>query len=279
MAPDTAPADETAPPRIDHVSGALVAVMAGVVLGVGAQLGAAALLVAVAVTQAALALSWIIGTGLPGRIGAAILAVMAAAAADTVVSVWPHGQLGELLPVLGLLLPCAFVHQLTRGVVRNRVVESLSDIALLVVGVVALAAFPQLRHEQLPTHTTFAVVLALCAALVTGYLVDFLLPAPRFDPAVRRGLPAIVGGALVASLIVTLELGGDLDFGGGRALVLGAALGLLVGLLAVGTGFIQVATSLPRTARAVRLQPAFATLLPLALVAPLAYLLCLAIHS
>jgi hypothetical protein len=264
---------------LDHASGAAVAILAGALLAICAHIGAVALLVAVAVVQGALVGSWIVGIGLPGRIGAGIMAAMAAAGADTVVSVWPHGQLGELLPVIGLMLPAAFVHQLTRGVVRNRVVESLSDISVLIVAVVALAALIQLRHEQLPPLTAYAIALAISVALVAGHFVDLLLPAPRFDADVRRGLPAVVAGGLVGALVVQLELGGEIEFSGGRALFLGAAVGVLVSLFAVGAGFIQAATSLPSSSRAVRLQAVFGTLLPIALVAPVAYLLCLAIHS
>ena len=268
-----------AAPTLDHASGAVVAVLAGALLAIGAHVGALALLVAVAVTQAALVVSWIVGTGLPGRIGAAVLAALAAGGADTMVSVWPHGQLGALLPVLGLVMPVAFVHQLTRGVVRTRVVESLSDITVLIVATVALAAFVQLRHELLPQLTVYTVVLAISAALVAGHFCDLVISSPRFDPAVRRGLPAVVLGAAVAALIAQLQLGGQLEFTSGRGLFLGAAIGVLAGLFGVGAGFIQVATSLPTGGRAVRLQPVFGTLLPLALAGPVAYLLCLAIHA
>jgi hypothetical protein len=276
---ETAVQDPPTPPAIDHASGATVAILAGALLAVCAHLGALALLVGVAVVQAALTGAWIIATGLPGRIGAAILAAMAAAASDTVASVWPHGQLGTLLPVLGLVMPVAFVHQLTRGVVRNRVVESLSDITVLIVAVVSVAALVQLRHELLPERTAFTVVLITAAAIVAGHFTDLVVSVPRFDPAVRRGLPAVVVGGAVAALIAQLELGGQLEFTSGRALFLGAAVGVVASLFAVGAGFIQAATSLPTSARAIRLRPLFGSLLPLALTAPVAYLLCLAIHA
>jgi hypothetical protein len=89
----------------------------------------------------------------------------------------------------------------------------------------------------------------------------------------------VVVGGVVAALIGQLQLGGELEFTQGRALFLGAAIGVLVALFAVGASFIQMATSLPTTGRAVRLQPVFGTLLPIALVSPVAYLLCLAIHA
>jgi len=270
---------QIAAPALDHVSAAIIAVLAGAGLAVTARSGGVALLVAVAVVQAALVAAWIIGTGLPGRIGAAVLAVMAAAAADTVTSLWPHAQLGALLAVFGLMMPVAFVHQLTRGVVRNRVVESLADIATLIVSVVALTALIQLRHELLPMVTAFTVVLVAAVALALGDLVDLIFVTPRFDPNVRRGLPAVIAGGLAGGVLARLELGGQADFTAGRAIFLGAAIGVLAGLFAVGSAFIQAATSIPRSGRAVRWQPVFGALLPLALVSPVAYLLCLSIHS
>ena len=264
---------------IDHVSGAAVAVLAGVLLAVTAHAGALALLVAVAVTQAALVGSWVFGTALPGRIGAIVISALAAGGADTIVSLRPHSQLGALLPVLGLVLPAMFIHQLTRGVVRNRVVESLSDIALLVVAIVALSALVQLRHELLGEKTAYAVALIAPAALVVGHFVDMVLPAPHFDPKVSRGLLGVLASAGVAGLVGRLILGGQLEFAAGRSVFLGASIGVLVALFAVGAGFIEHATSLPAAGRAVRLRPVFSTLLPIALVAPVAYLLCLAIRA
>ena len=42
----------------------------------------------------------------------------------------PHGRFGALLAVAGLAVPLMFVHQLSRGAARVRVVESLSGIAV-----------------------------------------------------------------------------------------------------------------------------------------------------
>lgn len=266
-------------PGLDQVASAVVAILGGLLLGFGAHAGQLPLLVTVAVVQAALIGSWVFSTGLPGRIGAIVIAAMAAGGADAVVSVFPRGQLGALLPVLGLALPVMFVHQLTRGVVRNRVVESLSDIALLVVAIVALASLIQLRHEALGDKTSFAVALAMTGALVVGRFVDLVAPVPHFDPEVPRGLLAVLGSAIVAGLLGQLVLGGELEYTSGRAGFLGAAVGIVVALLAVGAGFVQQATSLPSTPRAVRLRPVADTLLPIGLAAPVAYLLCLAIHA
>ena len=112
-----------------------------------ANAGPGQLVLGVAIVQGVLIVAWVFGTDMPGRIGALIIAVLAAVASDAVMSAWPHSQLGPLIGVLGLAVPAMFVHQLARGVVRSRVVESLSAVAVVVVATVALSALIQLRHE------------------------------------------------------------------------------------------------------------------------------------
>ncbi len=101
---------------------------------------------------------------------------------------WPHGRLGTLLAVLGLALPVMFVHQLARGAARVQVVSSLSAVAVLVLAEVSLPALLQLRHEfgagALGGRVVATAVAAVAGALVVGCLVDLVMPAPRFDPAV-----------------------------------------------------------------------------------------------
>ena len=265
--------------RIDHVSSAFVVLIAGFGLGLAASGGAVPLLVAVAIVQGSLILSWVFGTGLPGRVGAIVIGAAAAGGADATLSVWPHGQLGTVVAVVGLALAAMFVHQLTRGVVRLRVVESLSDIALMVVAVVGLSALVQLRHELDGNHTSAAVAFVIGAALVAGQCVDLVAPLPRFDPEVPRGLLAVVISGAVGALVGNLRLGSDVEFAAGRSLFLGAAVAVVAGLLAVGAGYVQHATSLPQTPRAIRLRSVFGALLPIGLCAPIGYLLCLAIHA
>ncbi len=143
--------DAAAPPPPSADLGLLVSLAAAVVAGLGlavtARTSALALLVAVAVVQAAFALAWVFGTQLPGRRGALLIAAAAAGGADAVVSVWPHGRLGALVAVLGLALPVLFVHQLARGAARVQIVASLAAIAALVIVEVSLPALLQLRHE------------------------------------------------------------------------------------------------------------------------------------
>ncbi|WP_375501870.1 hypothetical protein [uncultured Jatrophihabitans sp.] len=252
-------------------------------LGVAARVGALALLVAVAVVQALFAVSWVFGTAMPGRKGAIVIAALAAGGADVVVSVWPHGRLGTLLAVLGLAVPVMFFHQLTRGAARTRLVESLSYMAVLVVSVVALAALVQLRHEfvdqRLGGIIVSAVVSCVGAALVVGYLIDLVVPVPRFDPEVHRGMLALVGAAVVGAAVGYLTLHEHAEFEDGRSVFLGAALGAVAAFLAVAAAFVLHGAAIPQARVGMVLRPVCAALLPLGVLAPGAFLLCLAIRS
>ena len=267
--------------------GLVVTLAAGVVIGLGlvlsARAGADALLVAVAVTQLLLAVSWVFGTAVPGRKGALVLAALAAGGADVAASVWPHGKLGPLLAVLGLAVPVMFVHQLTRGAARVQVVSSMSAVAVLVFGEVALPSVLQLRHEfagGTPGGKVAAAALAAIAgALVVGCLVDLVLPAPRFDPAVPRGLLGLVAATGLGACLGYLMLRGHGDFAGGRAAFVGAALGALAGLMAVAAAFVLHSTTAAEGGVARRLRPLLGAVLPVAVLAPVAFLLCLAIRS
>jgi hypothetical protein len=197
--------------------------------------------------------------------------------------VWPHGRLGTLLAVLGLAVPAMFVHQLARGAARVQVVSSLSAVALLVFAEVSLPAILQLRHEfgagAAGGRVAATAVAALAGALVIGCLVDILLPAPRFDPAVARGLLGLIASAGLGGSIGYLMLRDQFEFSGGRSSFVGAALGALAGLLAVATAFVLHTTPEPARAIGRWLRPVLAAVLPIAVVAPVAFLLCLAIRA
>jgi hypothetical protein len=259
-----------------------VALVVGGALAATARVGATALLVAVAVAQALFAVAWGFGTVLPGRRGALVIAALSAAGADVATSVWPHDRLGTLLPVLGLAIPAMFVHQLARGAARVQVVSSLSAVAVLVLAEVSLASLLQLRHEFGPStggKVAAAAVAAIAGALVIGCLVDMLLPAPRFDPAVARGLLGLIASAGLGGSVGYLMLHNQPQFGSGRGTFTGAALGALAGFLAVATAYVLHTTPQPPTAMGRRLRPIVGALLPIAVVAPAAFLLCLAIRS
>jgi hypothetical protein len=281
---DAGAADEDV---LDEVELSLVttfaaALVVGGGLALGARAGASALLVAVIVVQALFAAAWVFGTVMPGRKGALVIAVLAGGAADVTVSVWPDGRLGTLLAVLGLAVPAMFIHQLSRGAARVQVVSSLSAVAMLVLAEVSLPALVQLRHEFGTSDggkVASAAVAAVAGALVIGCLVDILLPAPRFDPAVARGLLGLIASAGLGGSVGYLMLKDQAEFSEGRSTFAGAALGALAGLLAVATAFVLHTTPQPPTVLGQRLRPVLGALLPIAVVAPVAFLLCLAIRS
>jgi hypothetical protein len=261
---------------------AILTAVIGAALAWADRSGAVALLVVVVAVQALFAITWVYGLRLPGRRGAITIAVMASAAADTTVSVWPHGRLGPLAAVLALAVPVLFVHQLTRGAARVRIMNSLGGIALLVVGEVALPALLQVRHDfgarVIGSDVTFAIIVIAAGALVVGFFADMVLAAPRFDEDVARGLTGVVASVVAGAILGVVTLRDSPDFGGGRDVFSGAALGALVALFAVAAAFIDASTPLPRSGLGQRVRPVVGVVLPLAVIAPVAFLLCLAVR-
>lgn len=267
--------------RLSLVTTVVAAAVVAVGLALAAHSGATPLLVAVAAGQALLAVGWVFGTAMPGRRGALVLATLAAAGADVTTSVWPDGRLGTLLPVLGLAIPAMAAHQLLRGAARVQVVSSLAAVALLVLAEVAFAALLQLRHEfgtDVGGTVATTAAGAIGGALVIGCLVDLLLPAPRFDSAVPRGLLGLIAAIGLGGSIGYLLLKNEGQFGAGRGTFTGAALGALAGLLAVAVAFVLHTTPQPPTSFGQRVRPTLGAVLPIAIIAPAAFLLCLAIR-
>jgi drug/metabolite transporter (DMT)-like permease len=143
----------------------------------------------------------------------------------------------------------------------------------------ALAALIQLRHEVDGRAMAGAVALVAGAALVAGHLVDLVWSRPRFDPAVARGLTAVLASTVAGALVAVARLHGSVEFNTERSLLLGGALGVVTALFAVGASFIEQTSTLPVDGVARRLRPLFGALLCLALMSPVAYLLCLAIRG
>lgn len=265
------------------LAGIAFAVVIGAILGITARLGALDLLIGVAVVQAVVTFAVAYGFQLPGRKGAVVLAALAAAGADIVVSVWPHSRLGTLLAILGLAIPLLIAHQLLRGAARVRVLDSLGGAAVIVLAVVALPALIQLRHEIVSTTTAgrvvFGVVLSMVAALVVGFLSDLVVAAPRFDAAVPRGLIGVLASGVVGALVGYLTLRDTGEFAGGRGLFVGASLGVLVALIAVGVAFAEATTPAAGSGVSRRIRAGVAVVVPVCFLAPVAFLLCLAIRA
>jgi hypothetical protein len=274
----------------EQVQAIVLAALTLLVLVSGAAVGAVWLLVATALLQAGLILSWALGTGMPGRNGALIIGAGSAIGADVAVSAYPHRGLAPLLVVLGLAVPVMFVHQLARGVVRTRTTESLSKVALLVVAVTGAAAYPQLRHEFDGAKLATAATLTVSAAVLVAHVGDRLWSRPRFDRAVSRGLFGVVAGTVVGGTCGLVLLKGVDGFGLARAAWVAPVMALVATLLSVGTGFAvhglpEIHAADPTTDAGPyhegdpSLLPLVSVLLPVALSAPAAYLLCIAGHG
>lgn len=279
------PAASPDQPGARQIQLAVLTALAGGVLAAGSYLGVVALAVAVAVVQLLVTVSWLFGTAVPGRKGGLALAVLAAGGADAAVLHWPHSGYSPVLGVLGLAVPAMFVHQLARGVVRTRVVESLADITVLLVAVVALSGLLVLRRQGNGDILTPAVLGAITAGLVAAHFADAVYSAPRFDPAVDRGLPAVLIGVLAGGLVGLLGLRRVVEFAGGRGAFVGAAIAAVACLLSIGAAFSAVRSPVASpgpagpAGRAVRLRPVSAALMTVALSTPAAYVLVNALAS
>jgi hypothetical protein len=219
---------------------ATVALLVGVLFAWTARSGAVALLVAVAVGQALLACAWALSIRRPGRNGALVIAGLTAVAADVATSMWPHSVVAEL----------------------------------------ALAALLQIRHEfPGDVDVAFGVAVIGPGALLVGALADLTFTGLRFDDAVPRGAFGVLGSTVAGALLGDLTLRNSALFGTGRGLFLGAALGALVALFAVGASFMEHTTPLPESGFPRRGRPLVTVLLPLSLLSPVAFLLCIAIHA
>jgi len=273
-APDgaTTPGETVMPGRTSEIPIATLALLVGAVLAATNSAGVDALLAAVAVAQAVLVGAWVFATGLPGRIGALIYGVLAAGAADVAVMRWHHDGFGPILGVLAVAIPLMFIHQLTRGVVRVRVVESLALIAVLVLAEVSLAGLVLLRQQGGGDDSTLTVAAAACAGVAASYLTDAVAPLARFDPAVRRGLSGVIVAACVGGVIGVFVLRDSVGYGGHRGALLGAAAALIAALVSVGASFATAGGSELPLVRAwlVRLST---VLMTIAVTIPVGYLL------
>lgn len=258
--------------RPAHLLAAGLALLAGLLLGVGAVAGRPGVLVSVAVVQALLVPAWILGAQRPGRIGGMIIGAGVAAAADVALLVRDRTSPAVLLGVLGVALPALVLHQLTRGVVRVRVTESLAGIAVLIAAEVALSTLFALARAEDGHRLAGTVVLAAAAGLAVARLTDAVAPVPRIADGVPYGLLAVVLATAAGAVAGAATRGGPLSTAGGAEV--GAVVGLVAALVAVGAGFLTLALPEQRGRLAVAY---LSVVLPIALVAPVGYLTALSV--
>lgn len=260
-----------------HLTTAMLAVVVTVGLAVATRYGRPGVVVGIGAVQALLVPAWVVGTALPGRIGGWVLGLAAAAAADAVLLVRDRTTLAVLLGVLGLTFPAMLLHQLARGVIRVRVTESMSGLALLVTAVVALSSCVALARAVDGPRLVAAVVVSAGAGLAVARVVDAAVPVPRLARDVPYGLLAVVAGTAAGAAAGAAVASGARQLTAPGGALLGAVVAVLAALVAVGVGYVA-ATVEPRPAAAGR--PALAYLgvgLPLALAAPAGYLVALSV--
>lgn len=273
MSRHSARADPEGRARVEHVVAAGMAAAAAVALALAAQFGRTGLVTGLGVLQGLLVLAWVAGTGLPGRIGGLLIGAGAAAGADAALLIRQPATLAALLAVLGLAVPALLVHQLSRGVVRVRVTESLSGVTVLVTAVAAIAAHIALVRAVDGPRLVSAAVLSAGLALVVGHLADTVLPVPRLSQEVPHGLLGVGLAVLVGALVGAGHAfdAPRIDLAGGATL--GAVVAGVAALVAVGVGFLAQTVEPLRVPLVGLAMPYLRVALPLACTAPVGYLL------
>jgi len=228
------------PSRVHHLQPAALTVLAVALLaGLPELLGDRGRLAAVLVLQLGLVLTWVVVTGIQGFAGSLAVGAAAAVAADLVLVLPEHPDLGDLLLVLGMGFLAAVVQQMFRRP-REELVASLAGSALLLTAVAALGALLLLGRTPEGHDRALVALLAVGAALLVGHLVDLVLPRPYLATGVPRGLLGLVLSVVAGALVAYLgrDVGGTA--GALPALVLGAALAGVTAMVALVASYVVV---------------------------------------
>lgn len=233
-----------------------LAVLAGLVLVLAGQSGAAAVLAVVIVMQLPLVAGWHRGFGAADPVGGMVVGAVVAVAAD--VAVWLDDEPPSIAPVaavVGASFLLGAVQQLARRDGRGGLTVSLAATTSLGALVAAMAAWPVL--VRLPDGDVFVTVAALSVAAAS---------LARLVSALPVAAVMVPGFGFISGLV----LGGLVD---GVTVPVGAAIGVTVSLPVLIADVLarrdpwQVA---PDAGPALRTWPA-AAVWPFALAAPLAY--------
>jgi hypothetical protein len=196
-------------------------------------------LAAVIVLQLGLVLAWVLVTGIQGFAGSLTVGAAAAVAADLVLVLPARPAMGGLLAVFGVGFLAAVLQQMLRRP-RQDLVASLAGTALLLAVTGALATLLLLGRTDAGHGRALVALLAVGAALVVGHLVDLVFPRPQLAEGVPAGLLglvlAVVAGAVVA--LLGREVSGTVD--PLAAVIYGAVLGGVAGLVALVGNYIVV---------------------------------------
>ncbi|HEX2416715.1 MAG TPA: hypothetical protein VHJ83_01140 [Micromonosporaceae bacterium] len=149
--------------------------------------------------QVLFVLAWTVGGRPPGPKVVAVAGILGAAGADAAAVSSPEASLAPLGYVVAGTFVVGLIGQMLRGEGRTRVTESIGSVAVVAVGVVALATPALLARYPVGTEALLACMLAAGAALVVARLADLVLRQPRVSPQVPRGAPGIVLGAMAGT--------------------------------------------------------------------------------
>jgi hypothetical protein len=230
----------------------------GLALAGGDAAGRGWLAAAVIVVQTALGAAWMLL--LSASIDAAVLVGLAVAAADSVLLRTDLSTGGSISGVIGLSVVAVLLHQLAVQNRRAVTANVASNLSAVVVGCAPALLIP-LRELCGGRSVIYVSVISAIAALVVLLLLD-------------GGEVVGVVGCLVVAAAVSLGFG--LPTGGlGTGDALGVGLSSAVEALLIARALLRVsAAEQVRRLRRSRLQAAIvvSALLPIALVAPVAYL-------
>lgn len=268
-----APQSTQAQARSSNLGAAVLAAAVTVALVLSALSGRVGVAGALAVVQVLLVYAWVMGTAMPGRIGALLLGTGTALACDVLVYQRPHQGLGPIMYAYAGTFVLAIVHQLCRGVVRVRVAESVAHVCMLSAGVAALTGYLALRNAVGSTLLSVALS-ATGLAVIAGFLTDAVVPLPRFDRGVEHGLLAVLAAVAVGAGVGWLRVSqAGLSVEPRTGAVFGGALGLLAALAGVGIAYVCEASSPRRAPFGGLTLPYLRAVLPFAVTAPVAFVL------
>ncbi|MGH3716754.1 MAG: hypothetical protein ACRDT4_25340, partial [Micromonosporaceae bacterium] len=180
---------------------ALAAVVLAAMLVFGSRLDLTAYAAVCFAVQALFVAAWALGGKPPGPAVVGTVGVVGAIAADVTAVYSPEASLAPLGFVVAGAFVLGVIGQLVRGGGRARVTESIGAVAVVTVGVVALATPILLSRYPAGGEALLACMMAAGVGLLVARLSDLVIHAPRVSPQVPRGAVGVVFGAMAGTAV------------------------------------------------------------------------------
>ncbi len=224
--------------------------------------------------QALFVAAWTWGGRSPGPYVVAGAGLVAAAGADVTAVYSAEASLAPLGYVVAGAFVLGVIGQLVRGEGRTRVTESIGAVAVVTVGVVALATPILLSRYPAGTEALLACLLAAGVGLVVARLSDLVLRTPRVSEHVPRGAPGVVLGGMVGTAAAGWAGSVLVGLSPGVAAMAGVVVAVAAVLADLGMVFAETGRLLAgEDASRWMVRAALGPLVALAVAAPAAYLL------